>query len=69
MKDQKKISLREYAAKHNPRKNRRGHPMSESYLYRLIREDMKGDRIGKKEPIWFNYIFEGDKDHILIVLD
>jgi len=61
----KKVSLAEYAAKHNPELNRRGHKMSESYLYRLIREDIKG--IGTRK-LWFKYILEGDKDHIFIEL-
>lgn len=63
-----RVSLKEYADKYNPRLNRRGHKMSMSYLYRLIREDQRGERIGKKEPVWFKYIMEGDKDHIFIIL-
>lgn len=64
-----KISLKEYAEKHNPRKNRRGFPMSMGYLYRLIRQDAAGERTGKKEAIWFDYVMEGDKNHISIILD
>lgn len=60
-----KISLAEYAAKHNPRKNRRGFPMSESYLYRLIRQDIAGTN---KKPLWFEYVLEAPKDHIFILL-
>lgn len=61
----KKITIREYADQHNPKLNRRGHKMSESYLYRLIRQDIKGTNTVK---LWFNYIFEGDKDRIFIKL-
>lgn len=60
-----KISLAEYAKKHNPELNRRGHKMSESYLYRLIREDIKKTNTRK---LWFNYVLEGDKDRIYILL-
>lgn len=60
-----KISLAEYAEKHNPELNRRGHKMSESYLYRLIREDIKKTNTRK---LWFNYVLEGGKDRIYIVL-
>ncbi len=66
IKDKIKISLREYALNHNPRKNRRGFPMSEGYLYRLIRQDIAGTG---KNTVWFNYVLEGDKDRIYIVLD
>lgn len=64
----KKVSLKEFANKYNTRTNRRGHKMSEGYLYRIIREDIRGERTGKKEPIWFNYVLEGDKDHIYILV-
>jgi hypothetical protein len=60
----RKISLLEYATKHNPRLNRRGHKMSESYLYRLIRKDIKGE----KPDLWFKYVLEGEKDRIYILL-
>jgi len=43
--------------------------MSVGYLYRLIRENEAGERIGRKEPLWFDYVMEGDKDHIFIVLN
>jgi len=59
-----KISLSDYAKHHNPVLNRRGHKMSESYLYRLIRKDVKGEPV----KIWFKYILEGDKDRIYIIL-
>ena len=35
----RKVSLKEYADNHNKVLTRRGKKMSESYLYRLIRED------------------------------
>jgi hypothetical protein len=60
-----KITLSEYAKKHNPVLTRRNKKMSESYLYRLIRDDIKG--VSTRE-IWFKYILEGDKDHIFIEL-
>jgi len=61
----KKISLKEYADKHNPKLNRRGFKMSESYLYRLIRQHIKGNNTA---DLWFKYILEGDKDRIYIEL-
>ena len=61
----KKVSLAEYAANHNPVKSRRNKPMTESYLYRLIRQDIKGKAT---RQIWFDYILEGDKDRIYILL-
>ena len=60
-----KVSLREYATKHNPVKNRRGQTMSEGYLYRLIREDIKG--INSRD-LWFKYELTGEKDRIYIHL-
>jgi len=60
-----KVSLREYAGKYNPILNRRGKPMSEGYLYRLIREDIRG--INSRE-LWFKYELTGAKDRILIHL-
>ena len=61
----KEISVKEFAEHHNPILNRRGKKMSEGYLYRLIREDVKGN--GGRE-LWFDYILTGEKDRILIVL-
>lgn len=61
----KKVSLAEYATKHNPVKSRRNKVMTESYLYRLIRQDIEGTATRK---LWFNYVLEGDKDRIYIVL-
>lgn len=59
------ISLKEYAEKVNPRLNRRGHPMSESYLYRLIRQDKAGTL---HFPLWFEYQLEGEKEKVRIVV-
>jgi hypothetical protein len=60
-----KVSLKEYADKHNPQLNRRKQRMSEGYLYRLIRQDIKKEAT---RSLWFKYILEGDKDRIFIVL-
>lgn len=67
----KKISLKEYAAKHNPELTRRGKRMSEGYIYRLIRQDLGRD---KEHPIatrdlWFKYELEGPKERIFIILN
>lgn len=64
-KEKQLISLSDYAINHNTRLNRRGHKMSESYLYRLIRDNHKGI---KSPELWFKYIFKGDKDRIFIEL-
>lgn len=61
-----KVSLKEYADKHNPQLNRRGQRMSWAYLYRLIRDDIAGTGTRK---LWFTYEFEGPKDRIWIVID
>lgn len=66
-----KISLKEYADKHNTVLTRRGKKMSESYIYRLIRQELGRD---KKHPIatrdlWFTYTMEGDKDRIYIIIN
>lgn len=60
-----KVSLLDYANKHNPVLTRRGKKMSFSYLYRLIREDIAGTN---KRSLWFDYVLEGDKDRIWIIL-
>jgi hypothetical protein len=60
----RKISLAEYAAKYNPQRTRRNHKMSESYLYRLIRQDIKGTGT---RSLWFKYVLEGEKDRIWII--
>jgi hypothetical protein len=62
---QGKVSLAEYAAKHNPKKTRRNKRMSESYLYRLIRQAEAGEAT---RPLWFDYVLEGEKDRIYILL-
>ncbi len=61
----RKVSLKEYADNHNKVLTRRGKKMSESYLYRLIREDVKGINT---RSLWFNYIMEGTKDRIFIII-
>ncbi len=61
----KRISLKEYAANHNPIKTRRNHKMSWSYLYRLIRETEAGKC---KRSLWFDYEMTGEKDHISIII-
>jgi len=65
MSKKNKVSLADYAAKHNPIKTRRGKRMTESYLYRLIREDIAGTNT---RELWFEYILEGEKDRIWIIL-
>lgn len=64
-KEKTKVSLAEYAATHNPKLNRRNQRMSESYLYRLIREHEKGTAT---RALWFDYIMEGEKAHIYIIV-
>lgn len=61
-----KVSLKEYAEKYNSVRNRRGHLMSESYLYRLIREDIKGEIT---RELWFKYELEGPQERIWILVD
>jgi len=60
-----KVSIQEYADKHNKVLTRRGHKMSWSYLYRLIREDIKGNC---SRSLWFNYELEGEKQRVWIIL-
>lgn len=62
----KKVTLLEYATTYNPVRTRRGHKMSASYLYRLIRQDISDELT---RPLWFKYMLEGEKDHIFIILD
>lgn len=45
-------------------KSRRNKPVTLSYIYRLIREHNSK----KRDSIPFEYIMEGDKDHIFIIL-
>jgi hypothetical protein len=63
-KEQTKISLAEFVSK-GIIKNRRGKPVSHSYLYRLIREHHAGSR----PAIPFEYIMEGEKDRIYILTE
>lgn len=60
-----KVSVKEFTEKYNTVKTRRGHKMSESYLYRLIRADIEGT---PTRPLWFEYILEGDKEAIKIIV-
>ena len=46
-------------------KSRRNKPVTPSYLYRLIRQHSKGERL----TIPFEYIMEGDKDRIFILMN
>jgi len=66
----KKVSIKEYAEKYNKKLTRRGHKMSWSYLYRLIRQDLGCDHnhIGATRELWFKYELEGDKNRIWIIL-
>lgn len=61
----KKVSVKEFVDSHNPKLTRRGKRMSESYIYRLIRNDIKGI---KGPALWFDYVLEGEKDHIYILV-
>jgi len=63
MAKQNKISVEEFAKK-GTIKSRRNKPVTPSYLYRLIRQHHAGER----ESIPFQYVMEGDKDRIFIVL-
>lgn len=61
----KKVSVSEYVNVHNPRLTRRGKKMSESYIYRLIRNNQKGL---PHPTLWFEYTLEGEKDHVFIII-
>jgi hypothetical protein len=63
---QRKVSLIEYADKHNKQLTRRGKRMSWSYIYRLIRQDIEGK---STRSLWFKYTLEGEKDRIWILLE
>lgn len=65
-KEKKEVSLLEYANKHNTVKSRRGHQMTFSYLYRLVRETEKGTAT---RELWFKYRFDGERDAILVTLN
>jgi len=65
------ITVRDFALNYNEELNRRGHRMSEGYLYRLIRQDIGRDKVNGKirkpsRPLWFKYVLIGDKERILI---
>lgn len=60
----KKISVKEFTEQYNPRLTRRGKKMSVSYIYRLIRHHQQGVR----SDLWFDYIMEGEKDNISIII-
>lgn len=60
-----KISVEQYASQHNSVLSRRGHKMTASYIYRLIRQHIAGTN---KRELWFKYVLEGDKDRIFIEL-
>lgn len=68
----KEISLREYATSYNTVLNRRGKPMGEGYLYRLIRQNAGLEKTEKNKKktreLWFKYKFTGDKDRIKILV-
>lgn len=59
------ISIKDFADNYNTVLNRRGFKLSESYIYRLIRQDNKGFNSRK---LWFKYIFKGDKNAIKIII-
>jgi hypothetical protein len=64
MAKEKKISVEQFAEM-GVIKSRRNKPVTLSYLYRLIRKHNKGEVL----TIPFNYIMEGEKDRIWIVLN
>jgi hypothetical protein len=65
-----KVSLKEYAEKHNPQLTRRGKKMTEGYIYRLIRQDLGRDKkyTTPTRELWFQYVLEGPKERIYILL-
>lgn len=60
-----KVSIKEFITKYNTVKNRRGQPLSEGYIYRLIRQDIAGNC---SRSLWFKYHLEGPKDRIFILV-
>jgi len=60
-----KISVELFAEKYNPILTRRNKKMSVSYIYRLIRQDLKDELT---RPLWFKYELTGEKDRIYIIL-
>jgi hypothetical protein len=68
---QQKVSVLEYVEQHNPRQTRRGHKMSPSYIYRLIKQDILEKKKGimsEGSKLWFDYVLEGEKEHIYILV-
>ena len=61
-----KITIKQFADQYNTVLTRRGHKMGESYIYRLIRQDIKGSI--KRRSLWFKYVLEGEKDRIFILI-
>ena len=60
-----KVSISDYINNHCTVLNRRGKPLSEGYLYRLIRQDIAGNY---SRSLWFKYTLEGPKDRIFILI-
>ena len=60
------VGVKEYVTKYCEVKSRRGKPLSEGYLYRLIRTHIKG--LPCRE-LWFEYVLEGEKDRIWIEVE
>lgn len=64
--EDRKVSLKEYAENHNRQLTRRGKKMSESYIYRVIRNDVA--KTPNVRSPWFTYTMKGEKDRIWILL-
>jgi len=60
--NENRISVEQYAAS-GAMLSRRGKPVSASYVYRLIRQYVKGQRTS----LPFKFVFEGSKDRVWIV--
>lgn len=60
----KLISVEDFAASGRI-VSRRGHKVSPSYIYRMIRQHEAGER----EGLPFSYIMIGEKRHIYIITD
>lgn len=61
-----KVTVTEFIEKHNPVLTRRGKKMSKGYVYRLIRNHQQGI---ESRSLWFDYVMEGEKDNIFILVD
>ena len=59
----KLVSVAEFAANYNDKLTRRGKRMSFSYIYRLIRQDVRGELT---RPLWFTYVLEGPKERVWV---